>query len=244
MHPDLNEHQVEAVFCDVNGTLLQQRDPEYEAQVLVDILRRWHFSTRVSASQLHDELAELHDEALTGQYSESDLAMYTMGAAKVRVQQPIALFLCRHWASLTSQHIQVAPSVFEQFRVMGASARSVSLFEDATHIDRNLFLALGLVRQEDRLLLSCDLWALKGSRHGVRALLRSSRRSAESCLMVTCDPGAANAAREAGMQTLVVRHLQGHNGSLLPNPGAGAEHPEIDSIDQLCWALGLERSVR
>ena len=118
MHPDLNEHQVEAIFCDINGTLLQQRDPEYEAQVLMDILLRWHFATRVSSSQLHDDLAALHDEALTGQYSESDLAMYTMGAAKVRVQHPIAVFICRHWASLTSQHIRVAPSVFTQFRVI------------------------------------------------------------------------------------------------------------------------------
>jgi FMN phosphatase YigB (HAD superfamily) len=239
MHPDLNEHQVEAVFCDINGTLLQQRDPEYEAQVLMDILRRWHFSTRVSASELHDELAALHDEALTGQYSESDLAMYTMGAAKVRVQQSIALFICRHWASLTSQHIHVGPSVFEQFRMMGSSARSVSLFEDATHIDRNLFLALGLVRQEDRLFLSCDLRALKGSRDGVRALLRASERSAESCLMVTRDNVAADIARNAGMQTLVVRHLQGNDGSLLPNPGAGADHAEIESIDQLSSAFGL-----
>jgi FMN phosphatase YigB (HAD superfamily) len=242
MHPDLNEHQVEAVFCDINGTLLQQRDPEYEAQVLIDILRRWHFSTQVSGARLHDELAELRDEALTGQYSESDLAMYTMGAARVRVQS-IALFICRHWASLTSQHIRVAPSVFEQFRVLSGSARSVSLFEDATHIDRNMFLALGLVRQEDRLFSSCDLKALKRSRHGVRALLRASRRSAESCLVVTCDPAAVDAARDAGMQTLVVRHLRGENGSLVPNPGAGADHPEIDSSDHLCWAFGLEHSV-
>jgi FMN phosphatase YigB (HAD superfamily) len=243
MHPDLNEHQVEAVFCDINGTLLQERDPEYEAQVLLDILRRWHFSSRVSASQLHDELAALHDEALTGQYSESDLAMYTMGAARVRVQQSIALFICRHWASLTSQHIRVAPSVFEQFRALSGSARAVSLFEDATHIDRNLFLSLGLIRQEDRLFLSCDLKALKGSHTGVRALLRASGRSAESCLVVTCDPAAADAAREAGMQTLVVRNLRGKDGSLLPNPGAGGNHPEIDSSDELCWAFGLEHSV-
>jgi FMN phosphatase YigB (HAD superfamily) len=243
MHPDLNEHQVEAVFCDINGTLLQQRDPEYEAQVLMDILHRWHFGTRVSASQLHDELAALHNEALTGQYSESDLAMYTMGAAKVRVQQPIAVFICRHWASLTSQHIRVAPSVFTQFRVLSSSARSVNLFEDATHIDRNLFLALGLVRQEDRLFLSCDLKALKGSRHGVRALLRASQRSAESCLMVTCDPATADAAKNAGMQALVVRHLWDKDGSLLPNPGSGADHPEIDSIDELSWAFGLEHSA-
>ena len=110
-------------------------------------------------------------------------------------------------------------------------------------IGAGVILALGLVRQEDRLFLSCDLKALKGSRHGVRALLRASQRSAESCLMVTCDPATADAAKNAGMQALVVRHLWDKDGSLLPNPGSGADHPEIDSIDELSWAFGLEHSA-